>query len=188
MTLKYKMPLLITMVLCLTGACANRTVILTPKPKELKPFEKDVKDWIQSLKKPYVSMNAVDLLVNAGWRATLFLVDALQDKDRRVRGYSARALGKIGTRLMAFQKPWLKQFKDIVVPALVKSLMDKEAWVRNLVVEALGRIGTAGAAAGIALRGLFKRKVVPCLTKLLKDKKPYVRKQAAKALKRIGSD
>lgn len=61
---------------------ARRAIILTPKPNEVKPFEKDVKDWIRSLKKPYGAITAVDLLVNAGWRATLFLVDAIQDENR----------------------------------------------------------------------------------------------------------
>lgn len=186
MRIKTRALFLITLLFCVSGACAKRAVVLTPKPAKVKPFEKEVKEWISSLKQTYVSMNSVDLLVNAGWRATLYLVDALQDGNFRIRGLSALALGKIGSRVLAFHKPLLTQYRKIIVPALLKALKDGEAWVRNHVAEALGRIGKAGDTVGVALKGIFNRKVVPALTRLLKDEKAYVRRQAARALKKIG--
>jgi HEAT repeat protein len=88
-------------------------------------------------------------------------VQALQDRDPRVRKKAVDKLGNVGTADPA------------VVPALIAAVKDRDAGVR---AEAVLRLLQLGPAA---------RDAVPALTEAQKDRDPTVRAHAARALQRI---
>ena len=88
-------------------------------------------------------------------------VQALQDRDGRVRAKAVEALGNVGAADAA------------VVPVLVGALKDRDAGVRVAATLALLKIGPAAEEA------------VPALIDGQNDKDARVREYAAKALARI---
>src|SRR5262245_8418255 len=91
-------------------------------------------------------------------------VEALKDKDPKIRVQAAKALESIGPKAKA------------AVPALIDALKDESVLVRGPAAGALGGIGPEAKAA------------VPALVETLKDKNEHLRCQAALALGKIGPD
>jgi HEAT repeat protein len=91
-------------------------------------------------------------------------VQALQDRDTRVRKKAVEALGNVGSADPA------------AIPALIMALKDHDAGVRAAATLALLKIGPAAQDASAAL------------TDAQQDKDQKVRDYAAKALERIQRD
>jgi HEAT repeat protein len=96
-----------------------------------------------------------------GGKSVSHWVQALQDRDPRVRKKAVDKLGNVGTADPA------------VVPALIQALKDRDAGVR---AEAVLRLLQLGPAA---------RDAVPALAEAQKDADATVRDHAARALERI---
>jgi HEAT repeat protein len=92
-----------------------------------------------------------------------YWLEALHDRDARIRIKAVESLGNVGTDNPA------------TVPALVGALDDREARVRGAAVLALLKIGPEAQEA------------IPALRKTLQDKDAKVRAYATKALERIES-
>jgi HEAT repeats len=90
-----------------------------------------------------------------------YWLEALHDRDARIRIKAVESLGNVGTDNPA------------TVPALIKALDDRDARVRGAAVLALLKIGPDAQEA------------IPALQKTLQDKDAKVRAYATKALRRI---
>jgi HEAT repeat protein len=88
------------------------------------------------------------------------LVNALNDKDWRVRSQAANRLGQMGA------------IASVAIPDLIKSLDDEDVVVRLRAALALGKIG---------------KPAVPALITALRDQNEQVRYNATYALARVGS-
>jgi HEAT repeat protein len=94
---------------------------------------------------------------------TKALVEALKDKDARVRVHAVQALWRIDRQV------------PVVVPLLRDAVKDRVALVRLTAVETLGELGPEAKAG-------------PLLLDALKDKDPAVREAAVEALRRTGPE
>lgn len=125
------------------------------------------------------------------------LVEALKDKEGKVRGFAAEALGYVGSDARA------------AIPDLINLLKDRDDEVRSRAAFALGGFGAeakaavpaliglladpddgvrASAAAGLGEIGAPAKEAVPALTKALKDADDDVRLNAAAALGSLKAD
>lgn len=119
------------------------------------------------------------------------LIEALSDKDAKVRSKAAEALGKIGDKR--------------AVPALLKALCDKDAHVRAYAACALRDLGDKSIVpeligllkhedAGVrwevtwVLGELGDKSAIPAIKEGLKDENINVRNASADALRKLGCD
>jgi NaMN:DMB phosphoribosyltransferase len=97
-------------------------------------------------------------------RSVAYWLQALQDRDARLRKKAVEALGNVGSADAA------------VVPALIQAARDPDGGVRDAAVLALFKIAPDAPEA------------IPALQAAQKDKDTKVRKHAEKALERIQGD
>lgn len=124
------------------------------------------------------------------------LIEALKDKDEKVRSRAAGTLD-YSARYVSREKA------KAAIPALTKALKDNGRWVRANAAGALGAIGDKAVIPELietfkdndkyvrsscirALGYIGDKSVVPVLIEALKDKEGEVRKWAVKALGKIG--
>ncbi|MDY6836292.1 MAG: HEAT repeat domain-containing protein [Chloroflexota bacterium] len=122
-------------------------------------------------------------------RAVPALIQALADRNARVRRNTAKALGSIGD--------------DAAVEPLVKSLGDEDSRVRKDAADALGEIGQSAVQPLVhtlntasdqkvrwhaleALRNISDVGVIDVLIQALRDENLVARERAAEALERLG--
>ncbi len=96
--------------------------------------------------------------------AVPLLIEAMGDKESRVRSSAAEAVGDIGPRASS------------AVPALTDLLRDKENYVRGVAACSLGKMGRAAKSA------------VPALIAASRNPQLDVGKKAAEALRAIDPD
>lgn len=114
---------------------------------------------VDSLPSLPVRLQALKILGQlAGPETVPILVEALKDKDNRVRRVAARALGPHGD--------------SYGVQALIAALNDTDKKVRGSAARSLGQLGDPAS--------------VPTLTSVLKDEDKDVRRAAADALRALG--
>ena len=118
----------------------------------------DIKGLINALKQSEVGSDAAGALARIGKPAIERLIQALKDKNSRVRQYAAESLGEIGDA-RAFE-------------SLIQALKDEDVLVRRNAAKSLGEIGDARA--------------VEFLIRALKDEEDCVRINAVDSLGVIG--
>lgn len=176
---------------------ASPTAAASPSPALSQ--EAEIASYIQKFRTDdfRVYQDALRDLERIGTPAVPALIEALQDKDVRVRVYAADVLGALGSKAQE------------AVPALAKALKDPDQYVRASAAEALHEIGSQAKDAVTELIGALKdedryvrysaadalgrigpeaKTAVPALIETLKDKDPYVRYSAADTLEAIGED
>lgn len=158
--------------------------------------EKGLPFLIQNLKtekNKFIKCSVAGLIGHLGPKAALAvpaLIEALQDKDYRVRANAALTLSKIGSKA------------DFATPALMKAMEDGNHNVKFHAISAIGSIGSKASAAIPQLISLLRKRefiaawalgemgekaesAIPALIKALKDSSDIVRYMAAEALGKI---
>jgi HEAT repeat protein len=140
-----------------------------------------------ALKQPKSSVVAAEILAKHEVKGLPIVIEALTDKNPKVRVAAASGLARIERRAKlivddreAFKnsplREWAEMVRDEAMPKLIRMLKDPDRDARMVSASALSELGA------------MNEKVVPELINLLKDKDVMLQKSAVFALARIKNE